>query len=196
MMQPVIFTRLLNANNGASRGMGLIARCCLAWPRSTIGSRLYRPAANRMPAMEKLHKRLTEMLDKGLPTKGPDMELAPPALPLSSSAFSTWRDFHNDVEVQLGRWGEFGNIPDIGAKIAENAARIAAVFHIVENDPLGEIGEPTMVRATRVAIWHLADAKRLIVTTEKSQTVLAGCGKSRLILVSAPFIGRRMSVTH
>jgi hypothetical protein len=29
-----------------------------------------------------------------------------------------------------------------------------------------------MVSATRVAIWHLADAKRLIGATEKSQTVL------------------------
>jgi hypothetical protein len=172
LMQPIILTRLLNANKGASRGMGLIARCCLAWPRSTIGSRLYRPAVDGMPAMEKLHSRLREMLDKSLPTKGPDMELTPPALPLSSRAFTTWRDFHDDVEVALGRWGEFGNIPDIGAKIAENAVRIAAVFHVVENDPVGEIGEATMVSATRVAVWHLADAKRLIGKTEKSQTVL------------------------
>jgi hypothetical protein len=171
MMQPVVLRNMLSVGDGAARGMGLFARCCIAWPRSTIGFRPYLAPAAGSPSMKALHKRLKDLLDKELPTSGPELGLTPPALQLSASGFSVWRDYYNEIETELGRWGEFGNIPDFGAKIADNAARIAGVFHVIENGPEGEISGIIMQDACAVAAWHLNEAKRLIGAAETAQVV-------------------------
>jgi hypothetical protein len=171
MMQPVVLARLLSASNGASRGMGMIARCLTAWPASTIGERLYRPIATGRPALARLHRGLRELLDTPLPTATSDMALSPPALRLSPRAFQVWREFHDEIEQTLSRSGEFGSIPDIGAKIAENAARLSAVFHIIAAGPRDEIAETEMAAAARVAAWHLTEARRTIGATEKPLAV-------------------------
>jgi putative DNA primase/helicase len=171
MMQPVVLMRLLSASDGASRGMGLIARCLIAWPTSTIGSRLYKPAPEGLPALARFHRRLRELLEMRLPADSDNMALSPTLLRLSPAAFAVWRALHDEIEVELAPSREFGTIPDVGAKIAENAARLAGIFHLIENGPVGEIEEPTMDAATRVAVWHLAEARRTVGTTEKPQTV-------------------------
>src|SRR5262249_23925611 len=135
MMQPLVLSRLLAARGGVSRGMGFIARSLMTMPASTIGTRFYRKAPNGMPALAKLHQRLRELLDIKLPTEGPNMMLRPPALSFSPQAFEVWRSLHDEVEASLSRAGEFGEIPDIGAKIAENAAHIAGNFHVINQGP-------------------------------------------------------------
>ncbi len=72
------------------------------------------------------------------------MELNPPPLRLSAPAFDLWRDLYNDIEIELGRGGEFQALPDIGAKVAENAARIAGLFHLFEAGPTGSVEVVTM----------------------------------------------------
>jgi hypothetical protein len=72
----------------------------------------------------------------------------------------TWptSSLHDEVEAELSRTGEFSAIPDIGAKIAENAARVAAQFHAITHGPGGSIDAATMEGAAAVAIWHLNEA--------------------------------------
>ena len=170
MMQPVVLARLLEANGGASRGMGLIARSLLTWPASTIGSRPYRDVAD-MPALDAFHARLRELLEIELPVAGRTMSLAPPRLQLAPSAFQVWRSLHDEVESELSRIGEFASVPDIGAKIAENAARIAAQFHVVVDGPGGTISATTMEGAAAVAIWHLNEARRIVGATKTPQDI-------------------------
>ncbi|WP_416224074.1 DUF3987 domain-containing protein [Thiohalophilus sp.] len=40
---------------------------------------------------------------------------------------------HNQVERELGEFGDYSLVADVGAKSAENAARIACVFHVWQN---------------------------------------------------------------
>jgi hypothetical protein len=169
MMQDVVFARLASAADGASRGMGYIARLLMARPASTIGARPYRASPDGMPALDELHRRLRELLDLPLSTEGAGLVLLPPVLGLSPPAFTVWRSLHDEVEMELSRAGEFGSIPDIGAKIAENAARIAAQFHLVAQGPSGSIDAATMEGAAAVAIWHLNEARRIVGTNGKPQ---------------------------
>jgi putative DNA primase/helicase len=169
MMQPVVLIKLLSIGGGASRAMGLVARFMIAWPASTIGSRSYCEPTDGMRCVAKLHLRLRELLDMPLPTVGADMTLDPHVLPLSSKAFKMWRGLHDDIEAELHRTGEFGCIPDIGAKIAENAARIAGVFHVIEHGPGGNIDVSTMEGAAAVSVWHLNEARRVIAANERPQ---------------------------
>jgi hypothetical protein len=168
MMQPIVFARLIGAKGGAARGMGWIARTLTSWPKSAIGSRPYR-TASAMPGLDAFHSRVRELLDLPLPVEGAGMVLELPVLCLAPPAFALWRFLHDDVEAALSRVGEFGNIPDIGAKIAENSARLAANFHIVERGPGGSIDAATMEAAATVAVWYLNEARRVIAANERPQ---------------------------
>jgi hypothetical protein len=173
LMQPVVLAKLLALGDGASRKMGLMARFLLAWPASTMGTRSYRPPPPVMPAMAQFQHRLREILDRPLPIVAESrMILRPPALTLSAGAFELWRDFHDFVEGRIGRLGAYAMIGDIGAKMPENAARIAALFHVVETGACaGEIAAGAMEGAITLAQWYLDEARRIIDATEKPQAI-------------------------
>jgi putative DNA primase/helicase len=170
MMQPIVLTRLLRAGGGASRGMGWIARTLFAWPASTIGSPLYQDSVDSR-ALDAFSRRIRELLNLELPVEAAGMVLTPPSLSLSPSAFGVWRSLHDEVEAELSRVGEFGSVPDIGAKIAENAARIAAVFHVFSQGPHGSIDAATMGSGAAVAIWHLNEGRRVVGATKTPQDI-------------------------
>jgi putative DNA primase/helicase len=170
MLQPVVLKRLLSAGDGASRGMGWIARTLITWPASTIGSRPYHDASE-MPALDAFHDRICELLELPLPAEGAGLILTPPSVSLSPPAFRIWRCLHDDVEAQLSRVGEFASVPDIGAKIAENAARIAGIFHAVTQGPIGSAHATTMEGAAAIAIWHLIEARRIVGATKTPHEV-------------------------
>ena len=171
MMQPIVMARLLGACEGAARNMGFVARNLTSWPTSTIGHRPYREPPADLSAGNALAHRLKELLDKPLPTTGSQMVLTPPSLPLSWQAKKIWTQFFNDIESELSRLGIFGDVADIGSKIAENAARMAAIFHVIEQDPKGEIGQQLMAAAIAVVFWHLNEARRVIGANRKPQAV-------------------------
>ena len=172
MMQPIVMARLLGACGGAARKMGFIARNLVAWPTSTIGQRLYVDPPADMSATNKLAARFTELLDMELMTEGPKMALTPTCLSLSPTAKTEWTKFFNEIEVELSRAGEFGNIPDIGSKIAENAVRMAGVFHTIMHGPKGQLDKETMQGAISVVTWHLSEAIRVIAAQQKSQNII------------------------
>jgi Protein of unknown function (DUF3987) len=171
MMQPLVIARMLGACGGATRNMGFMARNLVAWPTSTIGRRRYKEPPGDMPNTERLNLRLRGLLNEQLPMQGPKGALQPPALTLSYTAKAEWTLFFNDVEAELSRTGEFGDIPDIGAKIAENAARVAGQFHVIEQGPAGDIKKNLMYSAIAVAMWHLNEARRVIDANRKSEDV-------------------------
>lgn len=171
MMQPIVFARLIDAADGASRGMGWLSRTLLTWPSSTIGMRFYHDAPEGMPRLDRFHRRLRDLLDLPLPVDGAAMALTPPMLVLAPPAFSVWRSLHDEVEAELLRAGEFGSVPDIGAKIAENAARIAALFHVITQGQGGSINSATMQGAAEVAVWHLNEARRIVSSTKTPENV-------------------------
>jgi hypothetical protein len=163
MLQPSALAKLVSAGDGIARGVGALARFLLAWPSTTIGSRTYRSGDLGSSALVQFDARLRGLLDAPLPLD-PDGALRPPALRLSSEAFEIWRQLHDDIEHQLGRRGEFSELPDFGAKAAEQAARIACVMHVFEHGPAGEIGPGAMLAGARLAIWHLAETRRIFAT--------------------------------
>jgi hypothetical protein len=162
MMQPIVMARMLGACGGATRNMGFIARNLVAWPTSTIGRRLYTEPPGDMPKIQQFNSRLRELLDKKLPTQGPRHALELPALTLSDAAKAEWTSFFDSIEAELSRGGEFGDVPDIGSKIAENAARLAGVFHVIQHGAAGDIKEDLMRGAISIVSWHLNEARRVI----------------------------------
>lgn len=164
MMQAQVVSKLLAAGDGLSRGTGFLARFLIAWPRSTMGTRLYQAGSTETPALAAWDERLTQLLEMPLPLD-PEAEvpmvLKPPVLQLSQGAFERWRSFFDDVEQELGIQGELADLPDFGSKAAEQAARIAGVLHVLVHGSTGAIGPELMEAGIEIATWHLHEARRM-----------------------------------
>jgi putative DNA primase/helicase len=54
---------------------------------------------------------------------------------------------------------------DVASKAAENVARLAALLHVFEHGPAGEIGRNHVDAAARIVSWHLYEAQRYFTET-------------------------------
>ena len=90
------------------------------------------------------------------------LELAPLELALSAEARRLWIRYQNDCEAQLPAEGELADVRDVAAKSAENACRLAALFHVWEHGPTGSINSMDMERGVAIARWFLYEARRIL----------------------------------
>jgi putative DNA primase/helicase len=68
--------------------------------------------------------------------------------------------FHDAIESELRSGGEVYDVRDVASKTADNAARIATLFQIFEHGGGGAIGLTAFEGASRIAAWHLHEARR------------------------------------
>ena len=172
MVQPEALCEFLERASTLPRGTGFIARFLIAWPGSTQGTRAYRPAPEAMPHVKHDGKRIRELLDQPLATDERN-SLTPPVLDLSPRARAEWIRFHDQVERELGERGNFRAVRDVAAKAAENVARLAALFHVLEHGLLGTIGADEIAAAGQIVGWHLTEAQRLLAELDTPPSLAA-----------------------
>jgi putative DNA primase/helicase len=183
-----ITVRTFFANSkGLARGTGFLARFLVSWPESTQGTRHFTEAAANWPALATFNDRLTAILKQPAPIDA-DGALNPAMLTLAPDAKAAWVAFHNAIESELSSGGELYDVRDVASKTADNAARLAALFHTFTGNA-GPIGIEAMLSATRVTAWHLHEAQRflgaLAMPTDLANAVrleawmLAYCGREQ-----------------
>jgi len=160
-VQPVTLKTFLDSSKGLARGIGWLARFLIAWPESTQGKRMFKDPPDNWPHLAKFHRRLGALLDHSLKFNDRD-ELHPETLELSPEAKAVWVAFHDDVEAELRPGRDMAEAKDVASKAADNAARLAALFHLFENAPGGAIGIGHMKAAASLASWHLYEARRFM----------------------------------
>jgi putative DNA primase/helicase len=145
---------------GLARGTGFLARFLLAWPQSTQGSRLYSEPPEKWPFLDTFNQRLAEILN--VPTPFDEAgTLSPMVLSLTPDAKAAWVEFHDGIEVKLTAGGELHGVRDVASKIADNAVRLAALFHMMcSNNSSSSIEFDHIVSGCRIAAWHLNEARR------------------------------------
>jgi putative DNA primase/helicase len=160
-IQPETIRSFLDSSNGLARGIGLLARFLIAWPESTQGTRKFQEPPEEWPALSRFHRRIAELLNTPLPVteKG---SLAPTVINLSPEAKKIWVRFHDDVEVELSPGRDMAETRDVASKTADNAARIACLFHVFEKGTGGAIENGHMVAGAKIALWHLYEARRFM----------------------------------
>ncbi len=136
-----------------------MARFLIAWPESTQGCRLFTEAPESWPALARFNQRITEILALEVAIDE-DGALSPSILPPSKDAKVGWVQFHDAIENELRTDGELYDVRDVASKTADNAARIAALFRVFEHGMGGAIGAPAFEGASRIAAWHLHEARR------------------------------------
>jgi putative DNA primase/helicase len=145
--------------NGLARGNGFLARFLIAWPESTQGQRFFEDPPSSWPQLTSFQKRITEILESPVPMDERG-HLTPKMLVLDSKAKRRWIEFNNDVERRIARGGELYEVRDVASKAADNAARLAALFHVYEHDTAGDIGEDSVLSACSIVGWYLSEAVR------------------------------------
>lgn len=160
-VQPETVRTFLDMTKGLARGSGFAARFLIAWPESTQGYRPFKDAPDRWPGLVAFNSRIEALLDVPLPITDAGV-LEPKVLSLSSKAKAAWVAFADEVEAELRPGGDMEQARDVASKAADNAARLAALFHVFEHGPCGEIGAEHLAMASRVVTWHLYEARRFL----------------------------------
>src|SRR4030095_1014276 len=110
------------------------------------------------PALAAFNHRLTAILGRPVPI-GLDGTLTPQTLEFSPEAKAGWIAFHDAVELEVRAGGDAHDVGDVASKTADNAARLAALFEIFEQQ-VGPVSPSAFDSASRIAAWHLHEARR------------------------------------
>jgi putative DNA primase/helicase len=157
-VQEATLRDFLEKSGALARGSGFLARFLVAWPESTQGTRMFSEAPGSWPKLATFHRRVAAILNRPVPMDE-DGTLSPPMLTLTREAKAAWVAFHDAIEVELASGGELRDVRDVASKTADNAARLAALFHVFEGAG-GDIGLDAFEGASRVAAWHLSESRR------------------------------------
>jgi putative DNA primase/helicase len=166
-IQPSVIRAFYEESGVVARGSGFFARFLLAHPNSTQGTRfLTLEEAETARYQHHTHlnlfyARLDQLLEQSYEHgKGGALDQLP-TLELTPAARTVWVKYLNDVEYELRSGGDMQDCKDIASKSADNAARIAGLFHLFNGgDVLDDVTEDTMQAACVLAGWHLYEARR------------------------------------
>ena len=159
-VQELTLRQFFERTAGLARGIGFLARFLVAWPASTQGTRFFQAAPEQWPALAAFNRRMSEILRAALPMNDAG-ELEPVLLGFAPDAFEAWRTFHDGIEAMLCIGGELSDVRDVASKTADNAARLALLFHVFEGTP-GAVSLEAFNGAARIVAWHLSEARRFL----------------------------------
>lgn len=160
-VQPEVLDSFLKKGDGMARGIGFFARALTCRPESTQGQRLYKEPES-FEAVDLLNHRIKELLQL-LPDKIKNRSLSRKQVSLSPEAKAVWVQYFNATEQaqQVGKGFEF--VRDVAGKTADNAARIAGILHLIDNDEPYLIGDEISAKhaaaSADIAEYYLKEGK-------------------------------------
>lgn len=162
MVQPIIAESVLS--DDVLTGQGFLARCLLAWPASTIGTREYQDVdLSHDPDLARYWVRMRDLLAAVPPLQqGTRNELQPRTLALAPDAMTYWVEVKNAIEQAM--LGAYAGIHAWASKGGSQVARIASVLTLVEQPDAGVIHRDAIERATALCMYHLDEAARIVGT--------------------------------
>jgi putative DNA primase/helicase len=133
-VQEATLRSFFDKSKGLARGTGFMARFLVSWPESTQGYRPFTEPPETWPALEKFNSRIAGILT--IPAKIDDARALSLSLlsllSLSQDAKAAWVKFHDAIETDLRAGGELFVVRDVASKTADNAVRLAALFHVFD----------------------------------------------------------------
>lgn len=170
MIQPEVAKSLLS--DQILRDQGLLSRTLVVYPATNIGTRLIPERTDLLEGykiadeeLSSFSARITDLLELEPRTiENNPQELEPRVIGFENDAGALIVKFANEVEKAQATGGLLENIRGFASKVAEQAARIAGVMTIYQDENAPYISLATMANAIEVASWYLGEAKRLLDT--------------------------------
>lgn len=160
MMQPLLLTQMISQATGISRQSGFLARCLLAYPDSSMGTRFYQEPPAQLDGLNEYEQRITDCLEQSRHLNQAGC-INLPILKMNTQAKHFWVQFFNSIETGLTSQGQWMEIKDFASKAAENAVRLAALFHLFSGKT-GDISAEHVEQAITLMHWYLQEARRLL----------------------------------
>jgi hypothetical protein len=161
MVQPDVWTEYLAKRaNTSLRESGFMARCLVSTPPSTQG---YRWRDGKVPTSGRLdafQDRIGEILLQGDAREGARADDM--LLEFDADAAQLWIDISNNTEALMQPVNGGQVIADFLAKVPEQIARIAALFHVISDQP-GRITANTVERARALVNYHANEFRTMFV---------------------------------
>ncbi|WP_345781838.1 YfjI family protein [Rhodanobacter sp. AS-Z3] len=163
MVQPVVAESVLS--DDVLTGQGFLARCLMAWPETTIGTREYVDVdLNDDLDLARYWRCMRDLLEAAPPLRqGTRNELEPRVLSIDPGAMAYWIDVKNAIERAM--LGDYAGIHAWASKGGSQVARIAAVLTLVDNPDAGVIRREAIERAAALVMYHLDEAARIVGTS-------------------------------
>lgn len=158
MVQPKTFLQFLDGKGRLARDSGFLARFLICQPENLAGTRYGYHHTGSWVHHEDFQTRMLDILFGGVTPLGKPVERK--KLKLSKDAYAVLKQFANLVETNLGFGQYLCDVPDAASKLAENASRMAALFHYYQDEG-EEISAEIMRRATEICGWYMDEFKRL-----------------------------------
>lgn len=145
------------------QSQGYLSRFLVCEPESTVGTRFSKESkAESEIALQSYNARISEILQVPLPIKPDSMnQLEPRELHFSAEAKQIWTRFSDHIEHLLVKGGEMEPIKGLANKLAEHAARLAAVLTLFEDIYASEIDLRSMEGGIALAQFYASEALRL-----------------------------------
>ncbi|MBC7752519.1 MAG: DUF3987 domain-containing protein [Candidatus Saccharibacteria bacterium] len=167
MTQPKTFDKFTEGRGLLARDNGFLGRTLMTHPPSTQGLRAIASIEELLwPKLETFQKRMTELLEKAK-IMARDPAFKREMLEFSLDAKVIWVDFANYIELNLNEGRCYADVRDAASKIAENVARMAALFHFFEGRT-GKIQRDTVEQAIIICEWYLKEFQRIFSTPKIS----------------------------
>lgn len=128
MVQRKPFDLYLKRQGDKARGSGFFARCLVVHiddNLTTQGERFIRDSPNHKEYLDKFYIRINQLLTENKERKKTDSKSS---LLLDDSAQYAWEEIYDDIENKLRPEEKYANMRDFASKLANNIARLAAVF--------------------------------------------------------------------
>lgn len=162
-VQQATLRTFINNAGGLARGSGFLARFLITRPDSTQGTRFFEEPPYEWPELTKFNVKIATFLEKR-PNICKNGALSLQCIGFEPKAKEIWISFHDSVEKKLVSDGKFAEIRDVASKAADNAARLAALFHIFEHSS-NSICSDCMSRAIDIMFWYLDESLRFFSET-------------------------------
>lgn len=157
-IQETALREFIERSGTLARGTGYFARFLLSVPASTQGTRFFTEAPKYWTNLSLFNEHLDKILY--WPVHIGHGSLKPKMLSLSPEAKIKWIEYHDTIEKELINGGGLYDVRDIASKSADNAARLAALFHVFKHGISGAIDADSFERASTIAAWHLYESRR------------------------------------
>jgi putative DNA primase/helicase len=157
-IQAATLREFFGKSGALARGSGFLARFLICAPRSTQGTRQFSEAPKSWPALAAFNRRIAAILNQPVAIDDGGA-LTPVVLELSPGAKAAWVTFHDAIESELSQGGELHDVRDVASKAADNAARLAGLFHVFDSGD-GAISLEAFAGAARIVAWHLSESRR------------------------------------
>ena len=151
MTQPVAFNAYMKARGDDARGSGLWARFLVCDPDSTQGKRLLDSATVSYEHIHRYGERIEQLLTCNLDLLRHTCKKRSEVV-FSPAASKLWVEVFNEIESGIAENGRFDKMADLASKLADNIARVAALFHVFEGGD-GGISSESLEFSIDLCLW-------------------------------------------